>query len=700
MSTRTYLLSLILAVIVPVMAFSTLLLGRYAVEERARYEREASLNAHNAALVVDGELAGLLSLLRGLASSSALARSDISGFQEEARRLVEGTEQIVILTDLARTQYLNTAIPFAIASLPAASPISTRERTELEAGNPVIGGVFPSTITDEPRIALSMPVSVQDREYILSLTVPTRRIFSALTAAVPEGWTVTVGDSAGTIVTRSERHEEFSGTPGLPEYLAKASGQAGTFVSSGFGGESFLAGYELSDFSGWLYAANVPVSQVEAPLWRSLGIAGAVGLIALAVSALTAFRFAGRLSAAVRGLEQRAVALGRAEPVEPLNTRLTEFSVVAKALRNAAAAVEERARETEKAREREALLGGIFEGAHLSVGICEIVGGDVVFVVANREAANLLGKSRVDGLSGRQIGLGEAETEFWCGIAKRLEGQGGPLTTEFGLSQGDGTRSWFVGTFTKLAPGAGGAPRFVFTAIDITERKRNEEQRRLLLNELNHRVKNTLATIQSIAVQTLNSSSSLKEARDALSSRLMSLAQTHDVLTRESWEGADLRELVKSAISPHSANKRISIDGPAVRLTPQMALLFALTLHELATNAAKYGALSSENGSVSVTWRLDGNNPVEQRLGLRWQEHGGPKVEEPTHRGFGTRLLTRMFANEKHGQVQMEYKPDGVVCRIEVMLPDEASEEKPHPSEPTTPPIAVVRNRTKVQRPL
>ncbi len=695
MSTRTYLLSLILAVIVPVMAFSTLLLGRYAAEERARYEREAELSAYNVALVVDAEVAGLLSLLRGLSTSSALARQDIAGFQEEARRMIEGQDQIVILRDLERRQYLNTSVPFATALLPPAPELTLRERAELGAGRPVVGDVYPG-IRGEPRVPVALPLTAGGEQYVLVMTVPTSRIHEVLMTAVPPGFTVTIGDSNGTVVSRSEGHDEFTGRAGRSDYLSKATEVSGTFTAEGFGGEEFLAGYKRSTFSGWLYAANIPVREVEAPLWRSLGIAAAVGIIALAISALTAFRFAGRLTADARGLEKRAIALGRGEPVEPMPTRLNEFAVVSKALRNAASEVEVRAREMEKAREREALLGSIFDAAHLNVGICEIDGNDVLFVVANKEAARVLGHAQVDGRTGKDLGLGELETAFWLGIARRLETEGGPITTEFGFSQtGEGAPSWFVGTFTALPRAADSRQRLAFTAIDITDRKRNEEQRRLLVNELNHRVKNTLATVQSIASQTLSHSGSVKEAKQSLTSRLIALAQAHDVLTRESWEGADLRELAVTAVSPHAANRLIVIEGPPVRLTPQMALIFALTLHELGTNAAKYGALSTEGGSLDLSWSVDGGTLGGRTLHLRWEEKGGPPVTPPTHTGFGSRLLKRMFANEKHGKVEIEHAPTGVICKITVTLPSGAAQPIRLVPEPTIPPVSAIGDRTR-----
>ncbi len=208
-------------------------------------------------------------------------------------------------------------------------------------------------------------------------------------------------------------------------------------------------------------------------------------------------------------------------------------------------------------------------------------------------------------------------------------------------------------------------------SIDITERKRGEEQRSLLAAELNHRVKNSMATMQSIAFQTMRNSATMEEAQEALGARLQSLAAAHDVLTRENWEGATLAEVVEGALTPFQtgAGKRFTTGGPDVRLTPRWALAFVLALHELATNAVKYGALSGEQGRVILNWDIvDGSKP--DRLWLRWEEIGGPKVTPPTRTGFGTRMIERALAAELGGgTAEIEYRPRGVVFTLEAPLP-------------------------------
>jgi PAS domain S-box-containing protein len=207
--------------------------------------------------------------------------------------------------------------------------------------------------------------------------------------------------------------------------------------------------------------------------------------------------------------------------------------------------------------------------------------------------------------------------------------------------------------------------------IDVTERKRGEEHRGLLADELNHRVKNSMATMQSIANQTLSHAGSLDEARTTLNARLQSLSAAHDVLTRESWEGATLAEIVDEALRPFrmSEGRRFKTGGPHVRLPPRLALAFVMALHELATNAVKYGALSTDAGRVILNWDIvDGSKP--DRLWLRWEEIGGPPVTPPTHRGFGSRMIERALAAELGGTAEVDYRPRGVVFTLEAPLPE------------------------------
>ncbi|PZR37487.1 MAG: hypothetical protein DI526_00520 [Caulobacter segnis] len=206
---------------------------------------------------------------------------------------------------------------------------------------------------------------------------------------------------------------------------------------------------------------------------------------------------------------------------------------------------------------------------------------------------------------------------------------------------------------------------------ELAQRRRAEELQRLLINELNHRVKNTLATVQSLAAQTLRSSDDLATAREAFDRRLMALSATHNLLTQSSWTSAELGDLVRQAAEPFVADRFIA-SGPAVSLSPARSLALSMAFHELSTNALKYGALSVAGGVVRLTWRV-----AAGQLELVWLEEGGPPVVAPTRKGFGTRLISQALARELRGKVTLAHDPAGVRCEISFPLD---AEDAPGPA--------------------
>ena len=211
-----------------------------------------------------------------------------------------------------------------------------------------------------------------------------------------------------------------------------------------------------------------------------------------------------------------------------------------------------------------------------------------------------------------------------------------------------------------------GAPWGVFVeGSDVTDRVQAEEQQKLLLDELNHRVKNTLATVQAIAAQTLRTQPEPAAFKAAFEARLMALSGTHDLLTQSVWRGAQLKDVLSQELAPHGAD-RYRIEGPAVALSPAEALTLGLVFHELATNAAKYGALSTA-GCVRVTWNV-AKDAGRRRLELVWSEEGGPAVAPPTRQGFGSRLIERTLSGDIDGAAELTFAPSGLVCRLSVTL--------------------------------
>ena len=206
---------------------------------------------------------------------------------------------------------------------------------------------------------------------------------------------------------------------------------------------------------------------------------------------------------------------------------------------------------------------------------------------------------------------------------------------------------------------------------EVAARKKIEARQKLLMDELNHRVKNTLATVQSIASQSLRQAGDVESIRRNFEARLIALAQAHNLLTRDNWRGASLSELIETEFSPYleEATGRLEADGPPVWLAPNTAVALGMAIHELTTNAVKYGALSTRDGRVLLHWALSEVDPDTDQLSILWREEGGPRVTPPTRRGFGSRLIVGGLAHQLDGEVRMDFPPEGVRCEIVFRTP-------------------------------
>ncbi|MBI2250895.1 MAG: PAS domain-containing protein [Brevundimonas diminuta] len=203
---------------------------------------------------------------------------------------------------------------------------------------------------------------------------------------------------------------------------------------------------------------------------------------------------------------------------------------------------------------------------------------------------------------------------------------------------------------------------------DVTDVVLAAERQKLMIDELNHRVKNTLATVQSIAMQTARTHQDPGSFAAAFQSRILALSHTHDLLTRSHWEGADLRAVLEHETQAHGIG-RLTMNGPHVALSPARAVSLGMIFHELATNAAKYGALACGDGRVMVDWAI--SDQKSPRLHITWREAGGEPIPEPERRGFGTRLIERNVRHDLHGTVQLSYPPEGFCAEISLPLETE-----------------------------
>jgi PAS domain S-box-containing protein len=257
--------------------------------------------------------------------------------------------------------------------------------------------------------------------------------------------------------------------------------------------------------------------------------------------------------------------------------------------------------------------------------------------------------------------LGRAEGVHDQAVADRRH----EYSVEYRIVRSDGEVRWterrcFISYDSDARP-----QRVVGVSIDITERKQAEQQRNTLNAELDHRVKNVLATVGAIIFQTQNVNATIEDFVASVDRRIKSLASTHELLSNARWHGVSLQEIVEREFAPYTATKS-HIGGPSITLRPEAAQAMAMVLHELATNAAKYGALSSRTGWVSVRWFWLPDGSPHQRLTIEWQETDGPPVSMPNASGYGTSIIRELLPYELGGTVQLSFAPGGVRCRMEV----------------------------------
>lgn len=241
----------------------------------------------------------------------------------------------------------------------------------------------------------------------------------------------------------------------------------------------------------------------------------------------------------------------------------------------------------------------------------------------------------------------------------------------------DGSEFWASLFVSSVCDETGAVVQHFMSFVDLTRHRQDNARCEMLIDELNHRVKNTLSTVQSIVTQALRRPTEPAAIREAIESRILALSRSHDLLTSAKWEGTGLHDLVNTALRPFEVvpgiAERFTVHGDNLILPPKTTLSLAIALHELATNAVKYGAFSNDQGTIGIGWTVR-PEPAGARLVLRWQEKGGPPVVPPTHKGFGSWVIERGLAHQLGGKVALDYLAGGVNCTIDIPAPAETEE--------------------------
>ncbi|WP_375464742.1 sensor histidine kinase [uncultured Methylobacterium sp.] len=678
-STQVYLVALVVALIGPGLLFTAILLMRYASVERARFEQDARENVRGIALSVDRDTAGLVSVLQTLATSPRLKDGEFEAFDAQARLVREAIDLDIMLRRPDGQQVVNTAIKRG-----GLLPVTTLPFDQEIAGGTqraMVTGYLPGPMPDDATYAIAVPVLAgADVAYILSFNAPLSRLQGILAREVVEGWTTGVSDRKALVLARLPDPGSIVGRPRLATLRQIQTDTPGIWEGKDRQHRPVVVVEARSRLTGWTVATSIPQTLVDARLRRWVWAFGGFGLLVLATSSALAVSLWSRVSRPLRQLAASGPALSRGEAIPRIASPVHEIRRLGEVISDASLRLRTREAERDRAlgetkrglsalRESEARFRHMADSAPALIWMTDEAA-DVSFV--NMHFEHIFGMPAValahEGWHGI---IHPDDLQDFSATFSEAFGARRPFRTEVRVMDRDRAVRWLRCEGVPRLDDAGTFLGYTGCNVDITDAKSAEEHLLLLIHELNHRVKNTLATVQSIASQSLRGldGDAAASARAAFEARLLALARVHDVLTRENWEGAEIGTVVADAIRPLDAREasRFTVAGPPLRLPPRLALSIAMALHELGTNAVKYGALSQESGRIDITWSIRRDDGV--RLLLRWTESGGPPVETPTRTGFGSRLIERSLARELAGDVQLLFDPKGVVCTIEAPVP-------------------------------
>jgi PAS domain S-box-containing protein len=391
-----------------------------------------------------------------------------------------------------------------------------------------------------------------------------------------------------------------------------------------------------------------------------------LGLISVALALALGLLLGRFMTRQVAGVVRLANAVGRGEALPDATPRIRELGTMADTLVRANATIQSRERASSR-------LAAIIEQsgeAHMSLSL------DGIIQTWNNGAELLLGFSAAEMIGTRAANLipPEIAEERRDIILKTRRGEAiAGVETE--RVHKDGRRIPVIFFAAPLRDPSGAIERVTVSYADITGLKKRESQIRLLMHEVNHRSKNLLAVVQSMVWQTISKSDPQSFASD-LSERVAGLAANHDLLVASEWQGVAIADLVASQLSHFNqlTGVRIKLAGPPFVLKAAAAQAIGMALHELATNAAKYGSLSTSEGVVEISWRLDGETGPDARFHMRWSEQGGPEVTQPLRKGFGQIVIKRMVEHALEASVLLQYRPTGLLWELDAPL---ASAEEP-----------------------
>src|SRR5713226_129850 len=609
------------AIIAPLLLFGGFTGIRITDAQLRDVRNELIGTARSLSVAIDREIVGEIERLQALAASPSLRQGDFAAFQRQAEAsLAMRQSGDIMLIDRNMQQLVDTWVPFGTHLEKTAVPEPV-ERA-LATGKPQVTGLFMRPVTKQLLFAIIVPVQIDGESRYALTRSPGQHALAGVAAAneLPPGWHAVVCDATHRIIVRSEQEDAFVGKE-LPPAQRHAVEPSGVFEFIDSQGRPSLEAYVSSELTGWETAVWESKVLVEAPvraLWRTIGV---MGLLAFALVIALALRLARIIARSVGHAARAAVVSGEGGPLSPSGTPVAEVNTLMAELRGAATrrqASDALLRES-KARLQVAIdvaqLGSWQYDPHQRVVSLDMHSKEI-FDVAEYEAP-------IEGIM-RLVHPDDAE-RVWAALEAALDpAEPKRSATEFRLRRRNGEVRWVETLGLAYFEGAGRERRAVSvvgTVQDITERKEREEKEHLLMREVSHRAKNMLSVVHAIAHQTATQNP--EDFIERFSERIQALSANQDLLVRSDWNGVEIADLVHAQLAHFASliGSRIALDGPKLRLTAASAQAIGLALHELATNAGKYGALSTDKGRVDVGWGTDGDT-----FTMSWTEHDGPPV--------------------------------------------------------------------------
>ena len=666
-----HLLAFALLLVLPALGIGALAVRQAVDSHRATFRARLEDTARALALAVDAEIGAHRATVGALAGSVSLdgPAPSLATFQAEARRASRtlGTSLILLDPESLR-QLVNTALP---PGEPPGAVSAAVFRRVAEQRQPLVTDLIIGAVAGRPVSGVAVPVERDGQlRFILASRIEPARLAELIRAPrLTGGAMAAIVDGQGLVVARSRQHERFVGQPATAWYrdAVIARPDSGFLHGRSLEEQEVALGFAaLSAAPGWTVTVVVPWAEYAASGSRPLAALALGGAMTLGLGLLLALGLAQRLLRPVRALAADAGAVVAAaqhglDPPPPATppSGIAEFAALSRAITAAEDALRERAVQARAAEERFRLAA---EGTGLGTWDLDGATGRLVW---SRHHFLMLGHPPAPD--------GKALLEMWRDCVHpedlpaieaewaRTEREGELFHVTYRIRRADnGEQRWVESFGRHLGSGTPPGPRrFVGVIFDVTERKASEERQRLLMREVDHRAKNVLAAVQSVLRMTR--AREVESFATAVEGRVRALARAHELLARDRWGGAELRALAAEELDPHG--KRASIAGPPLRLAPQAVQPVSMVLHELATNAAKYGALSHPEGRVELSWA----RAASGMLVLCWTERGGPSVPgPPQRRGFGSRLIETTLKGQLGGEARFDWTPEGLCCRMTI----------------------------------